>query len=322
MQPKIGAAELSFYAIGKHPGWDDHMPDIGADNPEVLDFKQRFYVDAIAGNINSGAWKHLPEPELLPEFNHRFIYWHADVVMHGAIWASSDGKGRTLYPLIGIVFSRGINPHAVGSASLSILNAFRASSQRTPTADGVKAAVEDANKSLAALAPQCPVMDDLIPTLTGARTAALFDAAPDRQHGARMLYALQRSLQHVKANIANRGDAFYEMVRLPTRADQSPNGEPGNALVDWSAWCLSNIGRSVPILAASYQGRANDPFTDVIMGSIKTASVFPLRASREKIPPCIDIPFELDAAYLATCDAYLNACRQAGDAPAPLLPLN
>ncbi len=322
MQPKIGAAELSFYVIGKHPGWDDHMPDIGADNPEVLDFKQRFYVEALAGNINSGAWKHLPEPELLPEFNHRFVYWHADVVMHGAIWASRDGKGRTLFPLIGMVFSRGLNPRVIAAASSAVLDAFRASSLRQPTAEGLIAAVKVANDSLASLLPQTPMMDQLIPPLTGTQAGELLRLAGDDQHRARMIYALQRSVQHVKANAASRGDDFYETLRLPSVAGDAPVASGSHLPVDWPAWCLAHIGRRVPILAVAYEGRPDNRFTDVIIGAIKPTSIFPLRASREKIPLCSDIPFAMDSAFLNACEAYDKACMQVGDAPAPVLPIN
>lgn len=319
MQPKVGAAEYSFHVIGKHPAWDDHMPDIGVDRPEVLDFKQRFYVEALAGNINSGAWKHLPEPELLPAFNHRFVYWHADAVLHGAIWASSDGKGRRLFPLIAMVFARGLDPQATSKASAVILDAFHLAVERTPAADGLKTAVNEANAALAAAASQMPSMEQLIPFLTGIHVADLLRQTQDSHQRARLIYALQRSLQYTKANISNRSCDFSELVRLPS-GDLSSSAEYADTLVAWPGLCLSNIGRSVPLLTVVYHGAPESQFTDLIIGAIKPASIFPLRASREKIPLCTEIPFQLDAAFVRACDAYLAACIQAGSAPAPALP--
>ena len=293
------------------------MPDIGVANQTVLDFKQRFYVEALAGNINSGAWKHLPEPELIPCFDHRFVFWQADTMLVGAIWSSSDGKGRTLFPLIGIIFSRGLDPPAVHNAADPILTAFRESSRRNPDADGLNSAVEQANSALAGRMPGIAPMAQLIPRLSGSQVAGLLRIAPDPRCRARMIYALRRSLQQVKGNLSDRSDSFYDLIRMPGVGDDRPGDV---SLVHWPMWYLSLIGRTVPLMAVSHRGRPDDQFTDLIAGAIKPASIFPLRAGREKVPLCTDIPFNLDDAFIATCEAYLAACVQADQSPAPDLP--
>ena len=317
MQPRVGAPELTFHVIGKHPAWDDHMPDQGVANQTVLDFKQRFYVEALAGNINSGSWKHLPEPELIPCFNHRFVHQVADTLLIGGIWSSSDGKGRNLFPLIGIVYSRGLDPQGVFSAAGPILTAFHEKNSGNPTAAGLESAIEEASSALAKRIAVIAPINQLIPKLSGSQVAGLLKSAPDPRSRARLLYALRRSLLHVKDNLPDRADSFYDLVRVPGVGGDGP-GDP--SLIQWPMWYLSLVGRTVPVTAVSHQGRPDDQFTDLIAGAIKPASIFPLRASREKIPLCTDIPFDLDDAFISHSEAYLADCLRAGQSSAPDLP--
>ena len=43
---------LAISIFGKHPGWDDHMEDVGHQFPEMLAFKRMLYVEGIGGSGN------------------------------------------------------------------------------------------------------------------------------------------------------------------------------------------------------------------------------------------------------------------------------
>src|SRR5688572_28846945 len=58
----LATPRLTFAAFGKHPGWDDHMPDIGVVTEALATLKQNLYVGGIGSQIDSGAWERL-EPE-------------------------------------------------------------------------------------------------------------------------------------------------------------------------------------------------------------------------------------------------------------------
>ena len=87
-------------AFGKHPGWDDHIDDIGLETESLLLAKQILYVDGIGGQINSGEWEKLDDVQRLREFKHMFLWKRGEAFLIGRIWSSRDGKNRTKYPLV------------------------------------------------------------------------------------------------------------------------------------------------------------------------------------------------------------------------------
>ena len=87
-------------AYGKHPGWDDHIDDIGLETESLLLAKQVLYVDGIGGQIDSGEWDKLHENQRLAEFKHIILWKRGNAFLLGRIWSSRDGKNRTKYPMI------------------------------------------------------------------------------------------------------------------------------------------------------------------------------------------------------------------------------
>ena len=65
-------------AFGKHPGWDDHIDDIGLETDSLLLAKQILYVDGIGGQISSGEWEKLDSAQRLGEFKHVFLWKRGD----------------------------------------------------------------------------------------------------------------------------------------------------------------------------------------------------------------------------------------------------
>ena len=91
---------INLGAFGKHPGWDDHIDDLGLESPQLINAKRIFYVQGMSGNIDSGAWDHLSEEDQLKHFRHVFAWRVGDDLIVGRLWSSSDGKGRKRYPMI------------------------------------------------------------------------------------------------------------------------------------------------------------------------------------------------------------------------------
>ena len=71
---RAGKPQIWLGAFGKHPGWDDHIDDIGLETESLLLAKQILYVEGIGGQIDSGEWERLEEAQRLREFKHVFLW--------------------------------------------------------------------------------------------------------------------------------------------------------------------------------------------------------------------------------------------------------
>src|SRR6266568_8346387 len=91
---------VGLAAFGKHPGWDDHVEDLGLETDSLNQAKSVFYVNGIGGQIDSGAWEKLDATQQLPGFKHLFLWQRSGQILLGRLWSSSDGKGRKRYPMV------------------------------------------------------------------------------------------------------------------------------------------------------------------------------------------------------------------------------
>ena len=91
---------VALAAFGKHPGWDDHVEDLGLETESLNLAKTVLYVNGIGGQIDSGAWEKLDAEHQLPAFRHVFVWQRSGQFLIGRLWSSSDGKGRKRYPMV------------------------------------------------------------------------------------------------------------------------------------------------------------------------------------------------------------------------------
>ena len=94
--------------FGKHLGWNDHLDDIGVASDALIAAKQVLYVQGMGGVVDSGQWDAEGEAaDVLPAFRHLFFWSDSRSLVVGRLWSSSDGKGRTKYPMIACVHLEG-----------------------------------------------------------------------------------------------------------------------------------------------------------------------------------------------------------------------
>ncbi|HXD01138.1 MAG TPA: hypothetical protein VN048_17505, partial [Verrucomicrobiae bacterium] len=91
---------LALGAFGKHPGWDDHVEDLGMETETLALARKVLYVEGVGGQIDKGAWEKLTPALRLDDFNHTFVWCRSNQFLIGRIWSSVDGKGRTRYPMV------------------------------------------------------------------------------------------------------------------------------------------------------------------------------------------------------------------------------
>ena len=306
---------LAISIFGKHPGWDDHMEDVGHQFPEMLAFKRMIYVEGIGGNIDSGSWAHLPDAQRLPEFNHLLIYSFEDYYILASIAASRDGKGRSLYPLITAVEARGYALADIVEHVGPLILKLRDNVISTASATAVQSAVQAAQKSLdqltGTLHPHAIKADRLVTGSQMLHVLAAESAAPDVT--GRIIYSLQKAAQSWRRDGIN---GRTETVRLPMYGNA-----PWLSARIWIASLRGVIGFGCPLMAFEYRNPTDPGLTDLIIGPPAPGQLFSLRAGTARIPLATDIPFETDASFREHVTKYLTECRRLAQTAAPPLPI-
>jgi hypothetical protein len=306
---------LAASVFGKHPGWDDHMEDVGYQFPEMLNFKRMVYVEGIGGNIDSGSWAHLPDSQRLPQFNHLLIYSLEDSYILASAAASRDGKGRSLYPLITAVQARGYSLADLAEHVGPLILKLRDNVTSCATAADVRSAVNETQMSLDRLTgtlPPQPVKADRL--ITGSQLSQVLAAdggACDSTY--RIIYSLQKIVQSCGHDGAN---GRTEMLRVPIFG----NAAWISARI-WLATLRGVFATTYPLMAIECRNAADAAFTDLIIGPAGPGQLFCLRAGTERIPLATEIPFNTDAEFQERVKQYVTECRRLNHSPAPPLPI-
>src|SRR5262249_35748729 len=98
--PAQNGRYLALGVFGKHPGWDDHIEDLGLETETLNLAKRVLYIEGVGGQIDAGAWEKLDPAQRTDGFNHVFLWQRGGQFLLGRMWSSSDGKGRTRYPMV------------------------------------------------------------------------------------------------------------------------------------------------------------------------------------------------------------------------------
>src|ERR1043165_7308359 len=132
---------VGLAAFGKHPGWDDHVEDLGLETESLIIAKTLFYVNGIGGQIDSGAWEKLEPAQQLPSFNHVFLWQRSGQFLIGKLWSSSDGKGRKRYPMVVCLHFVGVTLGWALKQALPALSELEKELVRTNSAEDVRNAL-------------------------------------------------------------------------------------------------------------------------------------------------------------------------------------
>ncbi|MEL7474037.1 MAG: hypothetical protein AAGK04_12035 [Planctomycetota bacterium] len=99
---------LRAAVFGKHPGWDDHMEELGLTTTGLVELRRTLYSEGLTRIIDSGEWEGLEPSERLDVFDHAFARRGKGSLVVGRLWSSEDGRGRTKYPMIVAVECEGL----------------------------------------------------------------------------------------------------------------------------------------------------------------------------------------------------------------------
>ena len=293
---------VSLAMFGKHPGWDDHIDDLGLDTEFLVHVKQRLYIDGIGGNIDSGAWENLADEQVLPGFDHVFVWVGGDQRIAGRFWSSSDGKGRTKYPLFACAAGAGLPLSWFIGTALPVVEALEASAKQSSSADDVRSQVsasrERLRRAAEAAGPQAPAGNAMV---------AMARAVPESERDSslvRILYQMERELGAYRVPKGGSGsrtksaDLRPQHMRVPCVFDDA-----AESVSAWIGFMLEDVAPSVPVLAI--RSRQAD-WVDVFIGDPTSAQMYALRANTAAIPLTSDIPYSIDEKFQAAARARLE----------------
>ena len=315
--PQGRTLRVHVAAFGKHPGWDDHIEEIGLDCDALVRAKRVLYSDGIAGNIDSGSWEKLADEQRLPTFAHHWYWKLGQDLVVGRMWSSRDGKGRTKYPMVVCAMIDGASPAWAIERIHRRLAAIEESCVGTQSAELVRLAIGEARRALedeAALEsaqPSTPSLSDaeLLKRLVQSPELNMPEPAAGSEGGesgdgvglVRILYEMDREmgpyLMRVNRKTTTSGPIHAQHIRVPKGSTN--NAEAARA---WMALMGQMLAASSPLMLIEPR---EQPFIDVIVGDPKPAQLFCVRAGLKGLPLTSSVPYTIDPAFMATTRARI-----------------
>lgn len=301
--------KLHLAAFGKHPGWDDHIDDIGLTSPRLVAMKSALYTRGISENIDSALWDQMPEDQRLPGFDHEFLWRWPEESAIGVIWSSRDGKGRSKYPMILCLHAEGFGP---GSGALGwlrregirALREIKARCQAAPDAAGVRAAVEGGLRDLSAVLPSAGTPDD--ESSWALQHVAQRSTTNEGSVGlTRVFYEIDQRLGALRPQSGRKTRQVDMQAKRFRVESNSSRGRLEDAWA-WGEATLAEIGPGAftnGLLAIEWRGEPGH--TDIIVGEPDPGCLFCLRASRGREPLTSEIPFNIDGEFQAATQTKL-----------------
>jgi hypothetical protein len=293
-------------AFGKHPGWNDHLDDIGLVTTSLVHARRVLY-GGISSQVESAAWEKAGPDRVGSGFNH-LVHWRRPYEsLTGLMWSSQDGKGRALYPMVALAHCVGQPYPWIADVVLPALQTAAAACRATSSAAMVLTALNDGQQFLRRRATAGPMK--ALPEYRSSASVGFFRREP---------VAVQRVLHHLRHQFAifapgrrdwmdNDKQAQSGSVRLP----QIPGSSPMESLHAWLAFLEVQLDPAVPMLGLV---PLDANWLDVIVGEPAPADLFVLRALPTAVPLVTDIPYRLDAETLAAC-AGIAAELEHGQVP-------
>lgn len=289
---------LFVAAFGKHPGWNDHIDDLGLATPRLVEVKRRMYVEGIGGNIDAGTWDRLSPDQRLEGFDHVFAWRTPGDLVVGRLWSSRDGKGRAKYPMVVCAQASGVPlAWALGEA-LPLLESLRERCVATESAEAVRAALDDARLSLRRRAEARPPSGPEL--LVSDRVLTELAERPEMGAGGiglhRLLYQVEREMpDHLPASRATTRSRIDEARRPHHVRVPACGTEPGEVASLWMRVALTLLSPTSELLLLIPRGAG---WVDLIVGPPDPSSFYCLRATPRAVAPVTEVPYDLDPEFV------------------------
>jgi hypothetical protein len=298
------ASERVFVAaFGKHPGWDDHIDDIGLETDILVAVKRILYVQGIGGNIDSGNWEKLQEDQRLERFRHLFVWRMDDNLVVGRLWSSRDGKGRTSYPMVVCVQCRQLPLEWVFENILPSLESIEKICVATTSPTNVKDTLENAQTEFRRLVQQSPPVADssVVPLDVLAKLAECPEMGADHEGLLRILYHIEREITRYRPDSSKGETVRPTLLRVPVSASAMLQ----NTLL-WFGFLLNKLTKNMPVLVLM---PLENSWIDIIIGEPTESQLYCLRASLRMIPLTSTIPYNMGPEFIARANQLIEESR-------------
>jgi len=298
------ASERVFVAaFGKHPGWDDHIDDIGLETDILVAVKRILYVQGIGGNIDSGNWEKLQEDQRLERFRHLFVWRMDDNLVVGRLWSSRDGKGRTSYPMVVCVQCRQLPLEWVFENILPSLESIEKICVATTSPTNVKDTLENAQTEFRRLVQQSPPVADspVVPLDVLAKLAECPEMGADHEGLLRILYHFEREITRYRPDTGKGETVRPTLLRVPVSASAMLQ----NTLL-WFGFLLNKLIKDMPVLVLM---PLENSWIDIIIGEPTESQLYCLRASLRMIPLTSTIPYNMGPEFIARANQLIEESR-------------
>ena len=310
---------LYLGVFGKHPGWDDHIEDIGIDTDCLINVKRMLYFQGIEGNIQAGSWKELDENQRLDGYRHLFVWLRGNDVVIGRMWSSSDGKGRTEYPMVVCGQCCNLRLAWITDVMLPRLEKIERQCKATTSAADVQRIIADAYMELKSLIPRQPSESSKFLPDFGVltRLANRPEMGPDHTGLHRILYHIEREMAAYRiAGTDTSANASFSPppvhLRVPVCADTR-----ARAVLLWTNTLFTRIDPNTNVLLLLPQ---DETWVDIVVGEPSTMEFYCLRASLEAIPLTSSIPYDLNSDFVERAETLIDNSRSGKSEPSqPLI---
>jgi hypothetical protein len=317
-------------AFGKHPGWNDHIDDLGLDTDDLINAKRLLYMQGINQNIDAGAWENLDPDKRIDAFRHDFL-WHMSgqsggddhSLIAGRMWSSVDGKGRDKYPMVLCAGTVELPDSFAGKTALRALAQTHERCAAATTADEVRQIMDADRESLRAALNPLPSTNGTLEASQIAKVASSPDLAPKREGFHRIVYQIARGMSAYRPGAAANTARRPEQIRVPLCGMP-----PHEALLFWLRFVLTFLDPNVPILALAPEPTitrneffpTSPGWIDIIVGEPTAQNLFCIKASTKSLPLTSEIPYTLDPSFCRAVNHFVDNCVTPPGTPLPAWP--
>jgi len=294
---------VSLGIFGKHPGWNDHIEGLGLESEQLAELRRMMYLEGIASQIETGAWEELEDSDRLDGFAHTVFWRTRKGLVTARVWSSSDGKGRSKYPMIGAAHSVGMPFAWVRGVVVPALQEFERACRETTEKEGALGAVTalraEVNKGWGGQ-----------PAERGPGWAGRwFRDRADETGGigpeglARLVYAIKKEsgALWVDRDEDDSGRGRGGVIRMPRLGDPLTEAEA------WLRLLGSVMDPSAPVMVMI---RDELDFSDLLVGTPEAAWFYGMRAGEGAVPASSRVPYVLDSGVRKRALSWFGGDRQ------------
>ena len=284
-------------AFGKHPAWDDHVDDLGIQNERILAFQRAVYHQGIATHVNTGVWDRMPLDERIEGFE----FWlcssrlsYSDNTLVGRVWSSSDGKGRTRYPMIACIDCGQMTLSWAFGPAIAALEDVAQTCIRLSEENQVRRVVREIGDRLRQDSSSTSVEHYFCEPKVNTTdiVSKLIHAAPsvfDEEGMSRVIYQIQRDLPSYlkKSKRKDQGTSkSSSILRVPRCVDS-----PTESVRLWLRFAMDWFKSGTPIMILA---PLHHDWIDLLIGEPVGPLLWCMRTGLKGFPMTNSIPYQVD----------------------------